>query len=827
MAITVPELAKAIRASVDAPTGTVLEDVTRLHAYADTAITRYAGTGVPDAIRDMAIVQLAQFLYDSSPEGVIRPHIQNAIAQSGVRAMLAPYRKHNLDVAAQVAAAGVAAGLDRDAVIAVLRELIEDWAFIGSTQDVPSTVDQGVIDNRIGTLVWNWAQSADEFTPVPLSKLPASIPADRLDIDAHVNELIDNSPKVVGLQEFEDALRVSETIVMSARVVVATAEQAVEIPGKPELPSRTPDREVVVMVTATNIDTATARFDLSALLAKPVVEAGSAINSTNGVLFDNTGGARNDNNRYLVGRNAAGEFVFGADTVDTYGVTIQDSAVIISRNQLTTNQQLPAPDASKWLRWNAGATAIENVDAPAESGGLTQSEVDARIRALTDGVDVVASSEFVSVAQDGGANKGIANLGLAFTAGGTTYTIGKLFQSNESGDNDYIGVFISPFQSRAKLQGYKLRINDHVLSFDDVHLYTVGSSSSPDEYGWDNQAVLTIAALGGSNTVEIVEPVGPENFVPAGANDGQWLRDGADGPEWATLPVSVQRGLHSLFDGSGAGVNVTDSNSAVTMNIQGFSPVFDLDENPRGELHVEVSYRMSGKSVTTLGFDSSASDTARETGIVFASTLAQAADFVLGGAIEGVEVADTPIHNGTAVVGNLHFYLVHNSDNQVGYVIDFVSAAGSNSEAFAVSTTLHVSFTATDGGAPEETVFEFVNPTLTNESPLGNRSITLSTAQKNDVIAGFNAGKRLRILVKDGALESMSGLIFPYSIPYSSQSLASSFSSLEDSRAPTSIFFYLQGATAQGVAKLWFNRLFDNDSSITGGASLRIKGVMS
>lgn len=89
MAVTINDLSKAIRASASDPTGTVLADVTRIHGAASAMIDRYA-MAAPEAVKDMAMVQLAQYLYDVSPEQ--RRHTTSALRESGAAATLAPYR---------------------------------------------------------------------------------------------------------------------------------------------------------------------------------------------------------------------------------------------------------------------------------------------------------------------------------------------------------------------------------------------------------------------------------------------------------------------------------------------------------------------------------------------------------------------------------------------------------------------------------------------------------------------------------------------------------------------------------------------------------------
>ena len=161
MALTIEQFSKAIRASTGAPTGAVLDDVTRLHTGIVAMVDRYA-MAAPVSIKELAIVQIGQYLYDSPVAS--RRFTSSALRESGASALLAPYRTHRLGIEDAVVAAAAAAGIDRDAVIAIIRELVSDWAFIGSQTAIPGEgagFDQGAVDNRIGALVWDWAQAAD------------------------------------------------------------------------------------------------------------------------------------------------------------------------------------------------------------------------------------------------------------------------------------------------------------------------------------------------------------------------------------------------------------------------------------------------------------------------------------------------------------------------------------------------------------------------------------------------------------------------------------------------------------------------------------------
>lgn len=137
MAVTIGQFGRAIRATTADDTsfvaGAVYDDVARLHAASVAIIDRYA-MAAPESIKDQALVHLGQYLYDAPPAQ--RRATTNALRESGASAMLAPYRSHRLGIEA-VTAVAAAAGVDRDAVIAIIRELVSDWAFVGSRSTIP------------------------------------------------------------------------------------------------------------------------------------------------------------------------------------------------------------------------------------------------------------------------------------------------------------------------------------------------------------------------------------------------------------------------------------------------------------------------------------------------------------------------------------------------------------------------------------------------------------------------------------------------------------------------------------------------------------------
>ena len=157
--------------------------------------------------------------------------------------------------------------------------------------------------------------------------------------------------------EFEAALRQNGPRLAAANVTIPSGApaRAVRITGSPEVPAFDPDREVIWTVEGS-----AARFDLAALLAKPAVALGMPLNSTNAVV-QRVGGMR-----CMLARSTdtPSQFLFSSDQAGAYAVAITVSSI----------------DLEPWAR-RSNAAKIPAAKLPAAQG-LTQAQVDARVRAL-------------------------------------------------------------------------------------------------------------------------------------------------------------------------------------------------------------------------------------------------------------------------------------------------------------------------------------------------------------------------------------------------------------------------------------------------------------
>ena len=373
MAVTNQQLYEAIRAGAGAPVGTALDDMNRLLAYCNAAVERYASVA-PEAVKDMAVIQLGQYLYDAPIAA--RRNASNALSESGVRAILAPYRRLTATLIDPVS------GEPRRVVIADGGVAVFEWAHEGDASMIPAdklglrpgptrkevydlitaivmaganvtlTPDASANSLSIAATgggggsgltpdqsrhiakavqVAQVTLSADDLvfmsedgTTTTIDLAPAINPliqswarstAQPSDLEAQVRVL----PSIVDLREFESAFTEDTTVVDGKALNIATVNQWTDMDYTVE--SLTPDAELTVTVKATGEPDGQVRFDLSALEEKiriAVQHGGEIVDSTRGILFRNPP----DNNRYYVGMKADRSLYFAADTADNYTINI-------------------------------------------------------------------------------------------------------------------------------------------------------------------------------------------------------------------------------------------------------------------------------------------------------------------------------------------------------------------------------------------------------------------------------------------------------------------------------------------------------------------------
>ena len=206
---------------------------------------------------------------------------------------------------------------------------------------------------------------------------------------AQVRSEINSNSKIVSFGEFEAALRQRTNIVSNASVTVTSGTVNVRIPGNPSLPDAKEDRAIIATVNPPNGTPVTQRFDLSNLYAKPAIPSFTGLTtlSTSNAEAFNVG---TDGNVYFARLTVAGQndqFLFSADTVGNYVITLQDDVIDIldSARDETARDNAIKDQVFDWAEQGntdpIPAGKLVNAPSGGGTGGLTQTQVDARVAA--------------------------------------------------------------------------------------------------------------------------------------------------------------------------------------------------------------------------------------------------------------------------------------------------------------------------------------------------------------------------------------------------------------------------------------------------------------
>ena len=169
-------------------------------------------------------------------------------------------------------------------------------------------------------------------------------------------------------------------------------------------------------------------------------------------------------------------------------------------------------------------------------------------------------------------------------------------------------------------------------------------------------------------------------------------------------------GTRILHDGALSGLAIVSASSSRASNATSFTTTEYLSDGATGEFHYELTATISGRSNTTIRFGGTGSAPVLEadtSGIVFASRLESQALFVLGGAVEGQQIAEWQVSYDTTggrllgqLVGTVRVYLVTQQESQgkaVRYAVNWDGAATVFN--FNVAFNMKLSFLASDPGS--------------------------------------------------------------------------------------------------------------------------------
>ena len=131
-----------------------------------------------------------------------------------------------------------------------------------------------------------------------------------------------------------------------------------------------------------------------------------------------------------------------------------------------------------------------------------------------------------------------------------------------------------------------------------------------------------------------------------------------------------------VHTGAATGLNVELSTRSVRSNLTLFSPVFDLDsaQNQTGVFEADATLTLTERTSNSVGFTTAqpAVDTTSISGLTFATVMRASTDYA-SGARNGVELGSTGVFLGSTQLGTLRVMLAKNSNNQVGYYLDWAA----------------------------------------------------------------------------------------------------------------------------------------------------------
>ena len=677
--------------------------------------------------------------------------------------------------------------------------------FVASSA-TPGTYSLTISDSRIDVEDFSRRSNA---ALVPASKLPANLGLTVPQVEA----LIKGDTNLRELEEFEEGLRHRVRLVGSASIAQGASNAALRIPGLPKVPAAAYDNELIVKV-GTNLEH---RFDVSELLAKATASQGDQLTQANSITW-----VQGDDTWHIGHEGGAGSnFLFAADDIGTHLVTItedridieewarQSGTALVPGTKLAQNQRLPAPSGDKWVKWNAAGDALENTDAP-ETGGLDQTAVDARVVAGTepyarpgtaripegrlpqdvdDLMDAVDEAGWTAAPADEGrvATSFPASIpGTLAAAQALTYTSPTRADITPRLVNRYCVIRFTDDASgeRTKYTVTVQSAGGHVESRLDM-----GAAATVGSGGGFVYLALQIADIPAGATVELqkyetfhIDRSRLDTGVPVGTagENGYVLTRRSDGPAWEAL--RRLHGLKVLHDGSITGFTITALNAARSYAaLDTFSPTFDLDDagNGSGEFHVELVLDVATRSAGDIGFGAAGTDTRMQvSGILFASTLAAASDFVVAGLVGAQEVAAIDLNKGAVKQGTVKLFFAHNANNEVGYFANYTPESGADSGAnVSLTARLEASFLPADtggggGSAPAQPAStsgkgdKVARLTFARNASMGNVDAQVSVVPLSGSLTGYSVAAGVINLPRP-LPDNVVGFVFELSLPSS------------------------------------------------------------
>ena len=595
-----------------------------------------------------------------------------------------------------------------------------------------------------------------------------------------IDARIDANAKVEKADQFVDDLEQTLTLVDGVNITQAVSNDLEWFSGNPVFPADTIGADLIVDVRDNDqgIDFATETFDFSEVWTKQGTRATQA-SASNSYQWSDQG------TQLSIARDSnANRILFAADTAATYTVTIKLRRPDVENfARLTSNARVGAAklgggsrDGTKFLRddemWEtlpAATTAAQGtvelatasemtagtankipdaavvktyVDAQ-PSGGLNQTAVDARVRALVadpaeqgnadrwtpaklgsgtaDATKVLYGDGAWKDAPSGGGittftdhQKAVfsAFQGTDHWNDSTTILINGLTATRPSASdltsipnnqwmasevagariaNVYYGIRV-PIDEVTKVTANRLELE---LEESEGDAYPSIPASRWGEPVTTNASYAFYAVVVPDYASGVTFKV--REFIPLDLEGGridvaQWNRTlGHSG-------VTVFTELYPGITGTSSGSDVEPSTALA------LSPTFDLDTaaNQRGEFHLSLELTLTQANAQASFVQNQANPTADDkqftgSNVVFASDLLEESVWGVGATRNGLSIFRVPVYIANTVQGTLHVLLVRDSNNQVAIHRYWDGAAGNYT--FTISAELRATFSPTDAAA--------------------------------------------------------------------------------------------------------------------------------
>lgn len=185
--------------------------------------------------------------------------------------------------------------------------------------------------------------------------------------------------------------------------------------------------------------------------------------------------------------------------------------------------------------------------------------------------------------------------------------------------------------------------------------------------------------------------------------------------------------IEELLEGPGEGLSVTNSSGDSRTALFTTTSIFDLDDsdNQHGIVEVDVLLTLSGRSSTSIGFDTDINDpllTARIQGFTTLSRVRAMPAYTGSQATRsnGIRIGVVDVRNGSGTLGTYEIWAGHDALNQMSVWLAYEGNSGSLS--FSAGTDAELVVIHNDSAAAGGTARDF----LLSERPAADSTLTLT-----------------------------------------------------------------------------------------------------